>query len=161
LSVSIFALKHGHTHATSAGSATSTPSSSSSASVSRTSPAAGGKSSSSRAASSRSSGSSGSGSGSGSVTKLPLIVLNNTTTSGLAERAAHDFEAGGWTVTSYGNYTNNILSTCAYYDPDVAGAKAAATALRAQFPKIQRVLPKFSGLQAGPVIVILTPDYDS
>ena len=95
------------------------------------------------------------------MTKLPLIVLNNTTTSGLAERAAHDFEAGGWTVTSYGNYTNNILSTCAYYDPDVAGAKAAATALRAQFPKIQRVLPKFSGLQAGPVIVILTPDYDS
>lgn len=91
--------------------------------------------------------------------KLPLLVLNNTTITGLASQAAQTFEAGGWTVTSFGNYTNDIISTCAYYDPDVTGAKAAATALQDQFPTIQRVEPKFAGLPAGPIVVVLTPDY--
>jgi hypothetical protein len=58
-----------------------------------------------------------------------------------------------------GNLTNDIISTCAYYDPDVSGAKAAAQALRTQFPVIQRVQPKFAELPSGPVVVVLTPDY--
>jgi hypothetical protein len=86
-------------------------------------------------------------------------VLNNTTTSGLAKGAAQRFEAGGWTVTSYSNYSNNIASTCAYYDPSAPGAKAAAEALQQQYPTIKRVKPKFDGLVAGPVVVILTSDY--
>jgi hypothetical protein len=95
------------------------------------------------------------------VKSVPLVVLNNTTTQGLAHQAADRFEAGGWTVTRYANYTNDILSTCAYYDPAVSGAKAAATALRGQYPTIKRVQPKFSGLPNGPVVVVLTPDYSS
>jgi hypothetical protein len=93
--------------------------------------------------------------------KLPLIVLNNTTIQGLAAQAAGTFRAGGWTVTRYDNYTNDIVSTCAYYDPATPGAQAAATALRAQFPAIKRVQPKFAELPAGPVVVVLTPDYVS
>ncbi len=92
---------------------------------------------------------------------VPLVVLNNTTTAGLAKQAAQRFRAGGWTVTSSGNLTNNIISTCAYYDPATAGAKAAAKALQAQFPTIKRVEPKFTGLPSGPVVVVLTPDYSS
>jgi hypothetical protein len=64
-------------------------------------------------------------------------------------------------VTSVGNMTNNILSTCAYYDPSTAGAKEAAQALQAQFPTIRRVEPRFPELPAGPVVVVLTPDYSA
>jgi hypothetical protein len=90
---------------------------------------------------------------------VPLIVLNNTTIGGLAQRAAQRFESGGWRVTTWGNYQNNILSTCAYYDPSVAGAQAAAEALQQQYPAIKRVKPKFAELPGGPVVVVLTPDY--
>ena len=41
----------------------------------------------------------------------------------------------------------------------IAGLSAAATALQAQFPAIKRVVAKFSGLPAGPIIVVLTSDY--
>ena len=99
--------------------------------------------------------------GTANVKSVPLIVLNNTTIPHLAQQAAQRFEAGGWTVTSYSNYQNDILSTCAYYDPTVAGAQAAAEALQAQYPTIKRVEPKFPQLPSGPVVVVLTPDYSS
>jgi LytR cell envelope-related transcriptional attenuator len=92
---------------------------------------------------------------------VPLVVLNNTTVAGLAKTAATRFESGGWTVSSSGNFSNDIISTCAYYDPSITGAKAAATALQAQYPTIKRVAPKFDGLPSGPVVVVLTPDYQS
>ncbi|MBV9594145.1 MAG: LytR C-terminal domain-containing protein [Actinobacteria bacterium] len=90
---------------------------------------------------------------------LPLLVLNNTNKSGLAETAANRFRAGGWTVSSTGNLDNDIASTCAYYDPSVSGAQAAATALQQQFPSIKRVKPKFSPMPAGPIVVVLATDY--
>jgi hypothetical protein len=99
--------------------------------------------------------------GAGSVKSVPLIVLNNTTVNGLAAQAAQRFESGGWTVTRYGNLTNDILSTCAYYDPTNPQAQAAAEALQAQFPTIKRVEPKFVGLPDGPVVVVLTPGYSA
>ncbi|HEV7191903.1 MAG TPA: LytR C-terminal domain-containing protein [Jatrophihabitantaceae bacterium] len=91
--------------------------------------------------------------------KLPLVVLNNTTVHGLAQQARQTFETGGWAVTGTGNLTNDIASTCAYYDPNVSGAHAAALALQQQFPAIKRVQPKFAELPAGPIVVVLTPDY--
>jgi hypothetical protein len=96
---------------------------------------------------------------SSAVHSTPLVVLNNTSTKGLAAQAAARFRAGGWTVTSTGNLVNDIISTCAYYDPAQAGAKAAAEALQAQFPAIKRVEPKFAELPSGPVVVVLTTDY--
>lgn len=90
---------------------------------------------------------------------VPLIVLNNTTIKGLAGTAATRFREGGWTVSHIDNLQNTILSTCAYYDPSVPNAKAAAQALQRQFPAIRRVEPKFPQLPSGPVVVVLTPDY--
>jgi hypothetical protein len=95
----------------------------------------------------------------GSVRDVPLVVLNNTSTPGLAAAAAHRFQAGGWTVRSTGNLVNDIISTCAYYDPASKGAQAAAEALRAQFPAIKRVEPRFPELPSAPVVVVLTADY--
>ncbi|WP_460605052.1 LytR C-terminal domain-containing protein [Jatrophihabitans fulvus] len=91
--------------------------------------------------------------------KLPLVVLNNTQQTGLASQAAQQFRGGGWTVTDTGNLVNDILSTCAYYDPSVDGSKAAAERLQQQFPAIQRVAERFPELPAGPIVVVLTSDY--
>jgi len=91
--------------------------------------------------------------------KLPLVVLNNTPTAGLAGQAKARFETGGWTVTGTGTLTNDIASTCAYYDPASPSAQAAAQALRTQFPAIKRVMPKFAELPPGPIVVVLTSDY--
>jgi hypothetical protein len=91
--------------------------------------------------------------------KVPLVILNNTQTVGLATTAKTRFEAGGWTVTSVSNYSNNIISTAAYYDASDPANKVAALALQAQFPAIKRVVERFAELPAGPIIVILTTDY--
>jgi hypothetical protein len=93
------------------------------------------------------------------VKAIALIVLNSTSQSGLAASAARTFAAGGWTITSSANIVNNILSTCAYYDPSDPRNEVAARALMAQFPAIKRVAVKFTGLPAGPVVVVLTSDY--
>ena len=113
------------------------------------------------ARSSSASSSSSSSPASPAAAKQPLVVLNNTTISGLARSAAQRFQAGGWTVTKYDNYQNDIISTCAYYDPSVSGARQAALALQRQFPTIKRVEPQFSQLASynSPIVVILTPDY--
>jgi LytR cell envelope-related transcriptional attenuator len=93
------------------------------------------------------------------TTKLPLVVLNDTGVSGVGEQAAARFEQGGWQVTSSSDYQNDILSTCAYYDPADPGAQAAAQALQRQFPTIKRVVAKFPELPPGPIVVVLTSDY--
>jgi LytR cell envelope-related transcriptional attenuator len=89
----------------------------------------------------------------------PLVVLNAVGTPHLATDAATQFENGGWTVSHIGNYTNNFLSTAAYYDPSVPGSRRAATALQRQFPFIKRVVERFAQLPPGPVVVVLWNDY--
>jgi hypothetical protein len=95
------------------------------------------------------------------VKAIPLVVLNSTSRGGLAESAAQEFRTGGWTVSSTGNLVNNIISTCAYYDPSVPGAQSEATALMAQFSGIKRVEPKFTPMPAGAIVVVLTSDWTS
>jgi hypothetical protein len=94
---------------------------------------------------------------------MSLVVLNNTTIHGLAQATAQKFTAAGWTVTTYDNYQKYIAETCAYYDPDVPGAQAAAEELRTQFPSITQVQPQFADLASwhSPIVVILTPSYQS
>ena len=87
------------------------------------------------------------------------MVLNSTSATNLAADASDLFQGAGWKVTSHANYHNNILSTCAYYDPSVAGAETAANLLKSEFPDILRVKPKFSGLPAGPIVVVLTSNF--
>ncbi len=100
-----------------------------------------------------------SGSTSAAAHPIPLVVLNNTSTGGLAETAKHRFEAAGWTVTSTGNIQNDILSTCAYYDPNDPANQQAALELQQRFPAVKRVKERFPELPAGPIVVVLTSDY--
>jgi hypothetical protein len=166
LVIAIFALRNPKSHV-SAGSAAATtvvssstrsagPRTTSSKSTAAAKPAGAATSSRNSAAGSSSDSPAASG-----VKSVPLVVLNNTETAGLAGLAAKRFEAGGWTVSSTGNLSNNIISTCAYYDPAATGAKDAAEALREQFPTIKRVKARFAGLPDGPVVVVLTPGYSS
>ncbi len=91
---------------------------------------------------------------------MPLVVLNDTASAGLAAQAAARFRTGGWPVTSaQDNYRNDIISTAAYYDPAVPKAQVSALALQRQYRTIKRVVPKFAGLPAGPIVVVLTTDY--
>jgi hypothetical protein len=69
-----------------------------------------------------------------------VLVLNNSNTAGLADTAVGRFRAGGWTASNGGNFSGDILSTAAYYDPSISGARTAAEALQAQFPAIDRVV---------------------
>lgn len=87
---------------------------------------------------------------------VPITVLNNSRRSGLAERAAARFERGGWPVALTGNYRGQIPATTVYYDP---GMEASARAFAASFEGIVRVLPRFSGLPARGVVVVLTKDF--
>ena len=90
---------------------------------------------------------------------VPLVVLNSTSIEGLADTASQRFESAGWTVTWSGTLTNDILSTCAYYDPSDPANEAAAQQLQQQFPEIKRVKERFTELPPGPIIVVLTTDY--
>ena len=97
--------------------------------------------------------------GSAGTHAVPLIVLNNTSTVGLGETSRQRFEAAGWTVTSVGTISNDIISTCAYYDPSDPANEQAASRLQQEFPAIKRVREKFPELPAGPIVVVLTTDY--
>ena len=114
--------------------------------------------------------SSGSKSSSGSKTSAPaatsaaplrpsIAILNDTTISGLGAQAQADLTAQGWTVTSAATYSNNIASTCAYYDPSDPANEAAALVLQQQFPWITRVKERFAELPTAPIVLVITASY--
>lgn len=88
--------------------------------------------------------------------KAPVIVLNQTTVSGLAAKVRDQLVAGGWTVTGIDSFRGNVPATTVYYP---AGLKAAAKALMAQFPAIGRIMPAFAGISTSQLTVILSKDF--
>ena len=88
-----------------------------------------------------------------------VAILNDTTIEGLGARAAADLTAQGWTVTSTTTYSNNIISTCAYYDASDPANQAAALLLQQQFPWIKRVKERFAELPSSPIVLVLTASY--
>ncbi len=87
---------------------------------------------------------------------VPVSVLNNSRISGLADRSAARFRAGGWPVRTTGNYSGGtIAQTTVYYPP---GQQASAERFAKQFG-IPRVRPRFSGIPTSGMTVIVTRDY--
>ena len=98
-------------------------------------------------------------SGSPTAKALPaLTVLNNSRIDGLAARAAHDFETGGYRIAATGNLRGRTPRTTVYYGP---GQQEEAAALRRRFPKIADALPRYAGLPGDPatLTVVVTRDY--
>ena len=88
--------------------------------------------------------------------RQPVTVLNNSRISGLAARGAERFTAGGWAVEAVGNFRGRIPVTTVYYDP---GLEATAREFAADFEGVVRVRPRFEGLPARGVVVVLTRDF--
>lgn len=167
LIVAFVALRHPHQSASTAGTdtrASTPPQNSFAASPSGASASAGSAQQSTAHSSTRSS----TQSGHSAVGTEPLVVVNQSQTADLAHRAAAQFRSAGWQVSSVQEtFNNDVVTSTAYYDPSVAGAQAAAGALRRQFPGIHRVAERFApvpdgdALPPGPVVVVLTDDYSS
>lgn len=90
--------------------------------------------------------------------KLPLTVLNNSTRSGLADRAAARFRAGGWPIRLTGNFRGRVEATTVYYAP---GQLASAQLLQKSFPGLVRVRPRFATLPGAGLTVVLTHDFSA
>lgn len=86
----------------------------------------------------------------------PLTVLNASRLRGLADRAAADFRAQGWPVTTVANYSGLVASTTVYFP---VHQEQVARRLAAQFAGITRVLPRFAGLPGSGLTVVVTRDY--
>jgi hypothetical protein len=86
----------------------------------------------------------------------PITVLNNSRTTGLADRAAASFRDGGWPVAETGNFTGRIQATTVYFAP---GQEESARAFADRFPGVERVLPRFDGLPGTGLTVVLTRDF--
>jgi hypothetical protein len=72
----------------------------------------------------------------GNTAMAPVVVLNNSTISGLAAAVANELHAKGWQIKSVGNQQSVIAETTLYYG---AGKRAAARHLAKQFSQIRRI----------------------
>ena len=61
------------------------------------------------------------------VTRLPVIVLNGTTTAGLAKKIGDALATENWTIEKVDNYSGAALTVTTVYFP--AGSEAAAKEL--------------------------------
>ncbi|TCK20081.1 LytR C-terminal domain-containing protein [Pseudonocardia endophytica] len=101
----------------------------------------------------------GSGGGAGVAARPAVRVYNNSTVKGLAEKAAEEFRANGWAVSSVQNYPQGVIpATTVYYRPGTA-EKTAADEMARKWG--MRSEARFAGIQdATPgIIVIITKDF--
>jgi hypothetical protein len=122
------------------------------------------------AAATPSSSGSPSGSGSGSASPsdsssggstdasrdIAVVVLNQTTQSGLATAAADALRADGWSVAGVGSFHGVVPSTTVYYPP---GAEAQAQAAAESLPTPARIRPRFGNLSTSRLTVVVTDNY--
>ena len=96
-----------------------------------------------------------------SAARAPLTVLNNSTISGLADRAAAQAQSRGWQVAQVGNFAGRLPATTVYYTPGDAAGQSAANELAREFPQIDQVLPRYAGLPPTPagIVLVVTKDW--
>jgi hypothetical protein len=89
---------------------------------------------------------------------VAIVVLNQTSRSGLASTAAARLRAKGWTVTAVGNFHGVVPATTVYYP---VGDEAAALAAAKSLPTPARTRPRFGNLSATLLTVVVAADYPS
>lgn len=93
--------------------------------------------------------------------QVTVQVLNNTTTRGLADRAAQQLRGDGWNVAKVGNYPGGIVSSTTVYFRPGTEEQAAATRLAGTLgASAQPRTSAFAAFGDG-LIVVLAPDYSS
>ncbi|WP_127781949.1 LytR C-terminal domain-containing protein [Rhodococcus sp. X156] len=92
--------------------------------------------------------------------QVGVQVLNNTTTRGLADRAAQQLRGAGWDVAKVGNYPGGIVpSTVVYFRPGT-DEQAAATRLAGTLGASAQPRPSGFATFGDGLIVVLASDYD-
>lgn len=87
---------------------------------------------------------------------LEVVVLNQTTRSGLAGSVADRLRAAGWEVPAVGNFRGVVPSTTVYYPP---GGEAEALAVARDLPTEPRTRPRFGNLSTTRLTVVVTSSY--
>lgn len=93
--------------------------------------------------------------------RAPLTVLNNSTISGLGDRAAAAAQRRGWRVAQVGNFAGRLPVTTVYFTPGRAAEERAARQFADEFPQVQQVLPRYEGLPPTPagIVLVVTRDW--
>jgi hypothetical protein len=92
--------------------------------------------------------------GGSSYAAVPVRVLNNSTITGLADRAAGDMRAKGWNVVEVGNYPNGIIPVSTVYFRPGTDEEPAADAVASELGI--RSQPRFDGIeQASPGLIVI------
>lgn len=88
--------------------------------------------------------------------EVQVVVLNQTSRSGLAGSVADQLRGKGWTVPAVGNFRGIVPATTVYYP---VGAEAAAQAAAESLPTSPRIRPRFGNLSTSRLTVVVTDSY--
>lgn len=86
------------------------------------------------------------------ATRPAVVVLNQTTTVGLAAKVAVRLRSAGWVVPTIGNYRGAVPATTVFYP---AGGQAAARSLATALG-VARTAPAPAGMSTSRLTVVLT-----
>lgn len=90
----------------------------------------------------------------------PVVVLNNSRISGLADAAAAQVQAAGFPVDRVGNYVSiyNVPESTVFYED---GHADAARALQRAVPGIKRTVPRSETriISTGTLILVVTREF--
>jgi hypothetical protein len=96
--------------------------------------------------------------GSADLRDVQVVVLNQTSRSGLAGSVADQLRGKGWNVPAVGNFRGIVPATTVYYP---AGEEAAAQAAAESLPTAPRTRPRFGNLSTTRLTVVVTDSYPS
>jgi LytR cell envelope-related transcriptional attenuator len=88
---------------------------------------------------------------------VPVVVLNETTRTGLAARTSAMLAAKRWRTTGVGNFIGTVHDTTVYFP---AGRAHDAHRLAKALPgRPNRTRPTFAGIPQARLVVVLTATY--
>ena len=96
--------------------------------------------------------------------RVPITVLNATTTNGLAAKAAAAFGGAGWETPGVGGYTgDDVAASTVFFTEGDETQRQAAVQLVDAFPQLQGPAVRFfelpSDVTAPGLVVVLTGDW--
>jgi LytR cell envelope-related transcriptional attenuator len=97
-------------------------------------------------------------SSSNAAAKAPVVVLNGTSTTGLAKRVTDQIKAENWQTKTPGNYAKGVVKKTTVFYP-TEDMKTAAENLQKAFPDIAAVEPSDPTMAKDSLTVVLATDW--
>ncbi len=97
-------------------------------------------------------------SSSNAAAKAPVVVLNGTSTTGLAKRVTDQIKAENWQTKTPGNYAKGVVKKTTVFYP-TEDMKTAAENLQKAFPDIAAVEPSDPTMAKESLTVVLATDW--